>query len=150
MNASKVCLYSEVIQSIPDDQRSAPRNIYVERAGSCSPHSSSINESLLRSSSVTQRRGYQILSEHREALLRNRMATAASTGSQSVKTTEQTRSKTAQSLALPCPSNVVRVCVAGTKYSVGKLKVQLQYYSMYVPCVSLSVEKLIIWDLTVV
>ena len=137
MNASKVCLYSEVIQSIPDDQRSAPRNICVDRAGSGSPHSSSINEGLLKSSSVTQRRGYQALSEHRVALLRNRMATAASAGSQSVKTTEQARSKTAQSLALPCPSNVVRVCVAGTKYSVGKLEMQLQYYSMYVPCVSL-------------
>lgn len=128
MNASKVCLYSEVIRSIPDDQRSALTNICAtDRAGSLhAAHSSSINAKglLLRSSCVTRRRGYQAPSaEHRAALLRNRMATAASTGSQSVKIVEQARSKISQSLALPCPSNVVRVCVAGTKYNVGKLTV---------------------------
>lgn len=138
MNAGKVCLYSEVIQSIPDDQRSAPRNICADSAGSPLAHSSdSIDEGLLslRNSCVTQRRGYQpqaLSAEHRTraAFLKNRMATATSTGTQSVlkislKNTEQVRSKTAQSLALPCPSNVVRVCVAGTKYSVGKLEIQL-------------------------
>ena len=126
MNANKVCLYSEVIHFSPDDQRSAPPNICVGSAGSGSPHSSSIDEGL-RSSCLKQRRGYQVLSEHCTALQRSRMATAASMRSQSVKITEQARSRTAQSLALPCPSNVVRVCVAGTKYSVGKLEKQLQY-----------------------
>ena len=132
MNASKVCLYSEVIRSIPDDQRSALTNICAtDRAGSLhAAHSSSINAkglpAPLRSSCVTRRRGYEAPSaEHRATLLRNRMATAASTGSQSVKIVEQARSKISQSLALPCPSNVVRVCVAGTKYNVGKLTVQL-------------------------
>ena len=133
MNASKVCLYSEVIYSVPDDQRSALTNICAaDRAGSL--HAASINAKglLLRSSCVTRRRGYQAPSaEHRAALLRNRMATAASTGSQSVKIVKQARSKTAQSLALPCPSNVVRVCVAGTKYNVGKLTMQLHDYSIY-------------------
>ena len=123
MNASKVCLYSEVIRCAPDDQRSTPLNV-CDRADS--PHSSSIDVGL-SSSCATQRRGYTALSENRTALPRSlSMATATSIGSQSAKITEQARTKTAQSLALPCPSNVVRVCVAGTKYSVGKLKVQLQ------------------------
>ncbi len=149
MNASKVCLYSEVIHSIPDDQRSAPVNICADRTGSLHAHSSSINaESLpLRSSSVRLKRRYRAPSaEHRAALLRNRMATAASIGSQSVKiVVEQARSKTAQSLALPCPSNVVRACLAGTKYNVGKLKIQLHDYSIYrntIMCIS-STENLI-------
>jgi hypothetical protein len=141
MNASKVCLYSEVIHSIPDDQRSAPVNICADRTGSLHAHSSSINaESLpLRSSCVRLKRGYRASSaEHRAALFRNRMATAASIGSQSVKIiVEQARSKTAQSLALPCPSNVVRVCLAGTKYNVGKLKIQLHDpYTAIQSCVS--------------
>ena len=113
MNASKVCLCSKVILSALDDQRSVPLNICD---GANSQHSYSDTDEGAGPSSdscVTQSNGYLALSEQRAALLRSRMATAAT--------------KDAQLLALPCPSNVVRACVAGTKYSVGKLKTQQQF-----------------------
>ena len=60
------------------------------------------------------------------------MATSAAVKTSIIKTAksdEAMRSKassgSATAMSLPCPSNAVRACVAGTKYGVGKLRSSL-------------------------
>lgn len=61
------------------------------------------------------------------------MATSAAVKTSIIKTRksddEAVRSKVSSSsataMSLPCPSNAVRACVAGTKYGVGKLRSSL-------------------------
>ena len=124
MNTTKLCLYREAIKSDTNDQRSTQSNIICVRPGTAQS-TSTLRCEPGREVTTKQRGGFLAFSKHRTALLRSSMATSASTGSRGAKTSDQVRSKTAASLALPCPSDVVRACVAGTKYSVGKPKVHV-------------------------
>ena len=136
MNTAMSCLYSRVITSSPDDQRStlpnicdlqSSRSIYSPVSIRCREPHSATNGSY----GTRHKSGSLSVTEHRTALYRtrSRMAATALTTSRSVKTSDSAqvlRSKTQpQSLAMPCPANVVRACVAGTKYSVGELETVL-------------------------
>lgn len=138
MNTAVSCLYSEVSNSSTDDQRSPFPNVsdlppsairYPPRSIRCRPAQSRVRAVTRQGDrSTRQKSGFVSVLEHRSALALSRSKMATSTSRSATRTTsEPARSKTATrsasgSLAMPCPSNAVRACVAGTKYSVGKPK----------------------------
>ena len=118
-------MLAEVIEATRDDQRSAPNICALPSRLSNSSTRCDIQGGT-GSCASERRSGFPHLFEYRAPLPR-RMATSTS-ASPSAKPTDHvpTKKRQAQSLALPCPSNAVRACVAGTKYSVGEMKIHLQ------------------------